>query len=295
VFDATRRQGGVAGYAHVNRELFTVRRDMSLNIPRGKVDFAEIAEFGNVKPDLYYEFLNIGFRLAAAGGSDVPWGGTAGDARTYVHTGSSRFTPDAWLAGLRQGHTFVTLGPMLEFTVEGKLPGDEVRMRKGETIAIRARVSAGYSNRPPGRIEVVGNGDVLRSSESGEIEFTLLAGHSLWLAARTRDAHTSPVYLVDPGRRRSDRPPGARSGWDREAGRAQRGGAAPGDGVEPRKPVRVPARREPVARDDRRGAGGVSPVAGFVGVRAGRGQRGRAVTPAHLHQAACILIAGDRP
>ena len=201
VFDATRRQGGVAGYAHVNRELFTVRRDMSLNIPRGKVDFAEIAEFGNVKPDLYYEFLNLGFRLAAAGGSDVPWGGTAGDARTYVHTGSSRFTPDAWLAGLRQGHTFVTLGPILEFTVEGKLPGDEVRTHKGDTITIRAKVTAGYSSKLPGRIEVVGNGDVLRSSESGEIEFTLLAGHSLWLAARTRDAHTSPVYLVVDGGR----------------------------------------------------------------------------------------------
>jgi hypothetical protein len=201
VFDATRKQGGVAGYAHVNRELFTVRRDMSLNIPRGKVDFAEIAEFGSVKPDLYYEFLNLGFRIAAAGGSDAPWGGTAGDARTYVYTGSSRFSPDAWLAGLRQGRTFVTTGPLLDFTVEGRLPGDEIQARKGEPVVIRAKVSAGYSSKAPGRIEIVGNGDVLRSSESGEIEFKLLAARSLWLAARTRDAHTSPVYLVVEGGR----------------------------------------------------------------------------------------------
>ena len=42
VFDEVHRQGGLSGYAHIDRGLFSVHRDMSMNIPRGKIDFGEI-------------------------------------------------------------------------------------------------------------------------------------------------------------------------------------------------------------------------------------------------------------
>ena len=63
VFDNVHRQGGLTGYAHVYQpagSAFYVRRDMALNVPARRVDFAEISEFGDIGEDLYYEFLEPG-------------------------------------------------------------------------------------------------------------------------------------------------------------------------------------------------------------------------------------------
>ena len=66
VFDAVHAQGGLTGYAHVNSGIFHVHRDMSMNVPREKVDFVEILQFNQLGTDLYYEFLNLGCKLTAS-------------------------------------------------------------------------------------------------------------------------------------------------------------------------------------------------------------------------------------
>lgn len=204
IFDQTHRQGGLTGYAHVNADLFHVHRDMSLNIPLGKADFAEICEFGSIKTDLWYEFLNLGFKLPAAAGSDAPWGGTIGDSRVYVYTGGA-FNPDRWFDGLRRGQTFVTLGPMLELTVNGKLPGDEIRLQGAGALRIHASASAGYLNQPMQTLEIVVNGVPVRKQpvekDRAGLDFTLPLKHSAWIAARVNGAHTSPVYVTVAGQR----------------------------------------------------------------------------------------------
>jgi hypothetical protein len=120
-----------------------VGRDMTLNIPRHRIDFAEFCEYGDIGEELYYEFLNLGFSLTASAGSDVPFGNTIGTSRVYVHTGNP-FSPDAWFAALREGHTFVTSGPMLEFTVNGQIPGTEIHSRehRGRGFRISRQASA---------------------------------------------------------------------------------------------------------------------------------------------------------
>jgi hypothetical protein len=95
VFDAVRAQGGLTGYAHVNSGMFHVHRDMSLNIPAGRVDFVELLQFNQMGTELYYDFLNTGFKLTASAGSDVPWGGTVGEVRVYVYLGDAPFSADA--------------------------------------------------------------------------------------------------------------------------------------------------------------------------------------------------------
>ena len=204
VFDGVHSQGGLCGYAHVYDDLFTVRRDMALNVPRVTVDFAEIAEFGSVKTELYYEFLNLGFRLTAAGGSDAPWGGSAGDARTYVYTGKA-FDADEWFQGLKAGHTFATLGPILDFTVDGRLPGTEIESRPGQRLKIHAQAMTGRGAAPLGPLQIVANGAVVREVEASAnraaLDFELPVEGSMWLAARTKDAHTTPVYITVNGRR----------------------------------------------------------------------------------------------
>ena len=57
-----------------------------------------------------------------------------GEVRTYVQTGPT-LDPDRWFAGLKRWNTFVTNGPALEFTVDGRPPGSEIAKAAGSTVS----------------------------------------------------------------------------------------------------------------------------------------------------------------
>ena len=128
----------------------------------------------------------------------MPWGNSIGTSRVYAYTGE-RFTPDAWFAALKAGHTFVTTGAMLEFTVNGQLPGSVIEAKPGDVLHIKAAASG--ETVPPRYLEVVSQGDVVRGTKSGSLEFTLPVRDSMWIAARCFGAHTTPVYVRVNGRR----------------------------------------------------------------------------------------------
>ncbi len=213
VFDAVHAQGGLTGYAHVNSGMFHVHRDMSLNVPRQKVDFVEILQFNSLGTDLYYEFLNLGCKLTASAGSDVPWGGTIGEVRAYAYLGKTPFSADAWFEAFRRGRTFTTSGPMLEFRIDDSLPGDDIRLDSDRKLRVRARAWGDPKRMAPVTLEVVRHGEVIRAAESknpehpeAELDFSVDAGYGCWLAARARagdgtSAHTTPVYVVREGLR----------------------------------------------------------------------------------------------
>ena len=208
VFDAVHAQGGLTGYAHVNSGMFNVHRDMSLNVPRQKVDFVEILQFNQLGTDLYYDFLNLGCKLTASAGSDVPWGGTVGEVRAYAYLEGKPFSADLWFDAFRRGRTFTTSGPMIEFQVDDAWPGDEVRVSGPRELKVRARAWGDPARMTPIHLEVVRQGDVLRTADSSStnpaeatLEFTVSAGDGFWIAARARggdgtSAHTSPVYVI---------------------------------------------------------------------------------------------------
>jgi hypothetical protein len=219
VFDEVHRQGGVTGYAHVAWAPQFYRRanpashatwDPNLSVIRGKADFLEILQFRILGLEDFYDFLNLGYKLAASAGSDVPWGGSLGEVRVYAYTGRG-FSADAWFDSLKKGHTFVTNGPMLEFTVNGAIPGQEVRVQRKQRVRVRARAWAPETIGSPKTLEVVAHGRVIRSAESGKpggsdlrIEFEMPAGESQWLAARATShneavAHSSAVYVIVNG------------------------------------------------------------------------------------------------
>jgi hypothetical protein len=213
VFDAVHAQGGLTGYAHVNSGIFHVHRDMSINVPREKVDFVEILQFNQLGTDLYYEFLNLGCKLTASSGSDVPWGGTIGEGRAYAFLGKKPFSADAWFEAFRKGRTFTTSGPMLDFRVDDALPGDELRLKSDRKLHVRARAWGDPKRVGPVKLEIVRHGEVIRFAESGnperpevDLDFTVDAGYGCWLAARAQggdgtSAHTTPVYVVREGLR----------------------------------------------------------------------------------------------
>ncbi len=212
VFDEVHRQGGLSGHAHVNRDLFFVHRDMSLNIPRHKVDFAEILQFGKLGTDLYYEFLNLGYPLTASAGSDIPWGGTLGEVRVFAYLGEKTFSADNWFEAFRQGHTFVSNGPMLELEVEGARPGDHMELDKDRPVRVRGRLMID-PDRGAGSLDLIAHGEVINSvkaSHDGQREIVMDVSvpvkGGVWLAlkgtgANGSVAHTTPVYITRKGQR----------------------------------------------------------------------------------------------
>jgi hypothetical protein len=213
VFDAVHAQGGFSGYAHINSGIFHVHRDMTLNVPRQKVDFAEILQFNQLGTDLYYDFLNLGCKLTASSGSDVPWGGTVGEVRVYACLEKKPFSADAWFEAFGRGRTFTTSGPMIEFRVDDSLPGDEIRLKANKKLRVRTRTWGDPKRMSPVKLEIVRHGEVISAAESTdaqrpevEMDFTVDAEFGFWIAARARtgdgtSAHTTPVYVVREGLR----------------------------------------------------------------------------------------------
>ncbi len=205
---ALRADGAVTGYAHVESNHFEVDRDMSLNVPKGLADFVEILQFGRLGTDLYYGFLNLGFKLTAAAGSDVPWGGSIGEVRMYAYLGDTAFSPDAWFAAVKRGRTFVTNGLMIDLRVDEAFPGDELAATDGRHVRVRARAWGHAKGAIPGRLDVVVQGEVVRSASPRDVgitelslDFTLPAQNGFWVAASAEGedgsaAHTTPVYVV---------------------------------------------------------------------------------------------------
>ena len=174
--------------------------------------------------DLYYRFLNCGFRLAVSGGSAVgvmplPMGYN----RVYVHI-EGDLTPEKFWASLKSGNSFATSGPMLTMSVDGEPLGATIRRSAGDASLLSVKVRVRSIDRLES-IDLVADGRVIRQAYlrdsdvapiandrhpvSEEIlHWDVVAPRSGWMAARAlfrapdgwlRQAHTSPVYIAVEG------------------------------------------------------------------------------------------------
>ncbi len=186
------------------------------------------AEFPTLRGvDLYYQFLNAGFRLPIAAGTDklgeeIP----PGSNRVYAKVqGPANY--DSWLAAVKAGKAFVTNGPILEFEAAGAGAGDVVGFQDAKRIKARATAR---SILPFTTLEIVLNGNTVGHKTlpvwkneptdglySMELEADVELTRSGWLAARVVDhpdlknrilprdlsvfAHTDPIYFLQDGRK----------------------------------------------------------------------------------------------
>ncbi len=205
VADALHADGGLYGYAHLMQDAFHVARGLALDAPLGLVDFVEILQFGVVATDLYYDMLNLGLRVAPAGGSDYPYIDLPGAARSYVRIDGD-FSTDAWYAGLRAGRTFVSNGPLLDLDVDGAGIGEDIRIAPGGRVTIRAGARMNPDLDRLDRIELVVHGEVVARATSADgsqelrLEHTLTPARGVWVAVRAYGkglaaAHSAPVYV----------------------------------------------------------------------------------------------------
>src|SRR6185437_8624394 len=127
-------------YAHL-RDLFHVRRGLALDVPFGLVDFLEVLQAGQLATDIWYNFLNLGYKLTPAAGSDYPYTDLPGTDRNYVKVEGIEDT-DSWFKSFKAGHVYVSNGPFLEFSVNGRQMGDEIHANRARTLTSRRRYSS---------------------------------------------------------------------------------------------------------------------------------------------------------
>jgi hypothetical protein len=212
-----KKQGGLVVLPHFAYP----RAEGAATIVNGDVDAVEMrsdpfpwaALYGGIDPyslSDWYRFLNCGYMIPAVAGTDKESTTIAvGTIRTYAYVGLSEpFTYDRWMGAVRRAQTFVTHGPLLDFTVDGKPMGSRLEMpATGGSVEVTWKVAS--VTIPMSRVELVVNGEI---QESLEVPSWEVSGHwsvkvdkSCWLALLVRGhyedkpeiitAHSSPVMV----------------------------------------------------------------------------------------------------
>ncbi len=208
------RQGGLFGQTHVGQNVCEAHRGMAILVPFELYDFYSIMQRG-LGTELYYNFLDLGYKLNASAGSDTPYAGTVGDVRVYAHVGEDEeLTPQKWFDALSTGKTFTTSGPMIEFTVNDQLPGSTIHTSNpDEEVRVEAKAWGLSGHSAPVGLEVVVLSEVAGRAVSApdpgkdlSLSLSLNAGDGFWVAARAYGqngsaAHTTPVYIKREGYR----------------------------------------------------------------------------------------------
>jgi len=195
-----RNHGGLGGYVHPVGEQDPFTPESASAVPigfvadavLGEVDLIELVclwsdEIGTAA--LWHQVLNLGIPLAASAGSDVmnDYYRTmaVGATRVYVKP-SGKLNSDSFLEGLKQGKSFVSNGPMLEFEIAGRGPG-EVIDSDDDSVSWTANV---HSALPFSSLEIFVNGTVVETLEghtragSKEYQGSLQVPQGGWVTAR---------------------------------------------------------------------------------------------------------------
>ena len=142
----------------------------------------------------WYRYLNLGYQLPVVGGSDkMSADSLLGGIRTYAHLGGREFSYENWMASVKDGNTFVTVGPLLELAVEGLPPGSRLDLPAGGgTVNVSWRVESAAM--PINGVEVIVGGFAVEEMSangalvaSGSSEISI--GESTWIALRVRGSH----------------------------------------------------------------------------------------------------------
>jgi TolB protein len=185
----------------------------------------EIVGFSDHKSTaaVWYRLLNLGFRLPAGAGTDAttnyaaPIRGQLGMDRVYVWVPGWPLNIEVWLDALKNGRTFATNGPLIEFTMNGERVGEELKFDGAQaavpfTAKLRSIV-------PVDHLEVVCNGQIAETlklegrRDSADVTGTVPLKESGWCMLRASSdkaeypvldnyayATTSPVYATIGGK-----------------------------------------------------------------------------------------------
>ena len=227
VYDMAHAEGALVGAVHPFDEIpdpFAVPAqkitdELPIDVALGKLDYMEIVGFSDHRSTaaVWYQLLNLGFRIPAGAGTDAMANfaslrGPVGMNRVYVRVPGSLLDARTFLQELKNGRTFSTNGPLLEFSMGGQEIGDELTFAQpqnavGFTAKLRSIV-------PVDHLEVVCNGRVAATLQldgartSSDVTGTIPIRESGWCVLRASSdaaeypvldnyvyATTSPIYV----------------------------------------------------------------------------------------------------
>jgi TolB protein len=234
VYDMAHAQGALVGAVHpfdavpdpYAKPAQRITDELAVDVALGKLDYMEIVGFSDHKStaEVWYKLLNLGFKLPAGAGTDAttnyaaPIRGQVGFDRVYVWTPGWPSSVDTWMDELKQGRTFATNGPLIEFKLGGEMVGSELKFDSSPAeVPFSAKLR---SIVPVDHLEVVCNGKVVKTlptdaaKESADINGSLPLHESGWCVLRAWSekaeypvmdnytyAITSPVYVTIAGKR----------------------------------------------------------------------------------------------
>lgn len=234
VYDMAHAQGALVGAVHPFDEVpdpfanppQRITDELPVDVALGKLDYLEIVGFSDHRSTaaVWYKLLNLGFRIPAGAGTDAtanyaaPIRGQVGMDRVYVRVPAGPVKLDAWMDSLQKGRTFVTNGPLVEFTLGGFSVGDELKLdRPHDAVPFTARL---LSIVPVDHLDLICNGRVVQSllldgrQDSADRSGAIPIKESGWCVLRASSdraeypvldsyayATTSPIYVTVEGKR----------------------------------------------------------------------------------------------
>jgi hypothetical protein len=129
--------------------------------------------------------------------------GPVGINRTYVHVPGLSADPvkrqEQWLNGLKAGNTIATNGPLIGFSVDGSGPGESIALGSGShTLHYEGFLRSVI---PVDHLEIVLNGDVIRTIEPGDsrtsadLTGSVTIDESGWLLLRAWNDGAHPLIF----------------------------------------------------------------------------------------------------
>ena len=208
MFRLARNEGASCGYVHPwsqnpEKAGYSVARGFPVDLALGTFDYLEVhtsaGHFTNTA-EVWHRALNCGFRVTASAGEDSILSLHAtpiiGSSRLYAYLGGKLEWP-RWVDAVKRGRTFVTNGPLLKLEVDGRMPGDEIRLPdQGGSVQVEASVE---SIVPLEKLELFFNGKPIETlvlnGRRGALSKRIPISSSGWFTLRA--SHSKPQHPVD--------------------------------------------------------------------------------------------------
>ncbi|MFT5366184.1 MAG: hypothetical protein ACI8V2_001131 [Candidatus Latescibacterota bacterium] len=155
---------------------------------------------------LWFDLLNQGYRIAATASTqavlDDVSGTLPGKFRTYVHLDGDA-TPGRLAQALSLGHSFISSGPLLLFSVFAAGPGSDLPVGRKRRATIKAWARGDVADYLT-RIELIRNGEVVQAWDldgqprTHKLALTLQDSVDCWYVSKCYGADPSQVALTNP-------------------------------------------------------------------------------------------------
>lgn len=233
VADMAHARGALVGYVHpfdeepqpLLKPTERITNELPVDVALGKIDYMEIVGFSDHKATatVWYRLLNLGFRIPAGAGTDAmanyAWlRGPVGMNRAYAQVPAGPLKLENFLQALKKGRTIATNGPLLQLSLNGKKPGDEIEL-PGPKAGVKFTANL-RSIVPVDHLQIVCNGHVMQeirlegSRDAASASGTIVPDKGGWCLLRASSdqaeypvldnyvyATTSPIYVKVDGQR----------------------------------------------------------------------------------------------